>query len=407
MATKGKAAVAKKAPVQAATAPKATKAAKEVKAAATAVGGFVEFLGYDETVPENEQVLTAGEVYRVMEETEAGFVVQFANPDFNAKQKEDAEKNPKHLEVEVFTEEVKAAAAPAEAAPAAVATATKVKGGKAPVEKAAKPVKEKAVKAVKEPKPPKVKAEKAEEGDDLPDLTEDQEDADVLALVNESDDLVATAQELEGNIGRSEYQIGGILYHIKKSKSYQDLNDVYKENAGFAAFLHDFMNIEYRKAMHLIDIYVTFSQLGIENPAETVARIGWTKASKITKPMQLEGAVPDDLIKLAEDNTVADLTTAIQEQTVNVGGTAGTAVKRVTMKFRFFEEEGTALIEILAAAKEAQGLKSDEEALAYILEDWAAMNGGEVEAAAAPAQSAPVGTKAKGSAKPSAAAAAH
>lgn len=380
----------------------ATKGTKAVKAAAAPsdaeVGGYVKFLGYDASVPANEQVLTKDEAYEVVEKTDDGYVVKFDNPDFNPKKKENAETNPKTLETDVFKNEVTLAETPADAVAAPTATVTKIKAGKAPkapaapVEKAPKAAK--APKAPKPPKEPKVVVDK----DALPELTAEQEDADVLALVNESEDLVATAQELEGDIARSEYHIGGVLYHIKKSKSYQELDATYKENGGFAAFTKDYLNIDYRKAMTLIDIYVTFSQLGIENPADRVAEIGWSKAAKITGPMLEEGAVVEDLLQLAKENSSLDLSIAIKETTGNVGGTKGEQVKRVTVKFRFVEEAGTGVMAIINQVKETQGFATAEEALSFILDEYVMEHAPEVAKEAAPSQKAPVG-----SAKPRAA----
>lgn len=387
-----------------ATKPKAAKSAPAEEA--VVVGSFVDFLGYGDEVPENERMLEKDHSYEVIELTDTGYVVKFDNPDFDSKKKVDADKNPQTLETEVFPTEVKLGTAPEGAVKTPTATSTKVKGGKAP--KAPAPVVEKvkAEKPAKAPKPPK-EPKVVVDPDALPELAAEQEDADVLAIVNESEDLVADAQELEGNIGKNEYHLGGVLYHIKKSGSYKELNPLYTENAGFAAFLNDYMNVDYRKAQHLIDIYVTFSQLGIPNPAEKVAEIGWTKASKITKPMREEGAVADDLLKLATENTVADLSIAIKDQSVEVGGTKGEVKKRVTLKLRFFEEDGTSVMSIIQSAKVQQSLSSDEEALQFILEDWAASNGTSTEVADAPSQKAPVGTaKPKAKAAPKLAAAA-
>ena len=368
---------------------------------AIAIGSFVTFNGYDDAVPETERMLAKGESYEVVELTEAGCVVKFPNPDFNAKKKVHEETNPATLETEVFETEVTLAETPADAPPAKTATVTKIKSGqapKAPKAVAEKPAKApKAAKPAKAPKPPKVVVDK----DALPELTEDQEDADVLALVNESTDLVATAQDLEGDIGRSEYQIGGVLYHIKKSKSYQELDAAYKEKGGFAAFTKDYLNIDYRKAMTLIDIYVIFSQLGIENPADRVAAIGWSKAAKITGPLQEEGAVAEDLLQLAQENSSLDLSVALKEQTAHVGGTKGEAVKKLTVKFRYVEEEATNITNLLTRVQEAQGLASQEAALLFIIDEFQTSLAEEVPAAAAPSQKAPVGAaKPKTAAKP-------
>lgn len=384
---------------------KGNKAAKSAPADIV-VGSFVSFLGYAVDVPDEQRILTKDAVYPVTDLTDNGFIVRFPNPEFDSTLPENDDANPANVESEVFREEVALTAAPAEAAQVAPApVATKIKAGKAPASAVVPLKKAKLGKQVKEPKVAVSKEEEEEAAaanDDLPVLTVEQEDADVLAIVNESKDLVATAQGLEGDIGRSEYRMGGVLYHIKRSKSFEELNPVYKENAGFAAFLKDYLNIDYRKAMHLIEIYVTFSMLGIDDPASKVAAIGWTKASKIVKPMNDAANDPQELLTLAQENTVADLVIAIREQTVHVGGVKGEAKKRISMKFRFFEEEGISLVEILRAAREQQGLKNDDEALSYILADWAATNGGGLaDVEKAPKQTAPVGT-AKATTKPTA-----
>lgn len=377
----------------------ATKKSKEVAAPEVIVGSNVRFLGYADDVPENERVLEKDAVYPVIELTDECYVLKCANPEFNSKKKADAATNPKTIEADVFPEEVElvtgevaADAAVEKVAPAPVVT--KVKAGKKPAEKAAPAAKAKG-KAVAKVEKTKPVAE--DQADELPDL--ENEDPDVLALVEGSDDLVATARDLEADIGTAEYHIGGILYHIKKTGSYKDIKPEYADNKGFALFLSENLNIEYRKAMYLIEIYVNFTQAGIENPAERVATIGWTKASKIAKLMNADGQEPEDLLELAENSTVAELSASITEQNEHVGGTPGPLVKKVTMRFRYFEEEGSALVAIIREAQSAQALKTEDEALAFILNDWASANAGGVAGEeSAPAQTAPVGRAAKAAA---------
>lgn len=399
----------------------ATKKAKAVAVPEVIVGSNVRFLGYDATTPEEERILEEGAIYPVVEVSDEGYVLKCNNPDFDAKKKVNATSNPETIEADVFPEEVELAgddemeeaaqageevaeaeeAKPAKAAAktsrvvekvAPAPVATKVKAGKKPVEKVVPAVKEKAVKAAKVPA---VKEE--DTSDELPDL--ENEDEGVLALVEGSEDLVVTAQELEADIGTAEYQIGGILYHIKKSGSFKSLKPEYADNKGFALFLSENLNIEYRKAMYLIKIYIKFTQAGIENPAERVATIGWTKASKIADLMTEDGQEPEELLELAESSTVAELSDAISAQNVNVGEAKGTPVKRVTMKFRYFEEEGTVLTNIIKDVQISQALKSEEEALAFILNDWASANlGGVADEESAPVQTAPVGRVAKAAA---------
>lgn len=394
------------------------------------VGQSVKFLGYAEGTPEEEMFLEAGAVYEVVGISEADAdnegghpIVSVPNPEFNAKKKEHPDTNPKNLELEVFAEEVElvdgdepetveeqaeevaeeapaapakgkgkaAAAAPAKGKAAAVAAAPAKGKGKAA---AAAPAKGKGKAVAKVEEAPK------EDPDALPEL--EGEDEEVLALIEGSEDLIATAQELEAAVGTTEYQLGGILYHIKKAKTHLNVEGgaEYAEKGGFQKFLTEYFNIDYRKAMYLIEIYVNFTLAQIENPAEKVANIGWTKASKIAKLLVAEGANPDELVELASQNSVADLSEAIKEQ-VQVGGTKGEkgeTVTRLTLKFRFFEEEAKTVDSVLAAAQEQLGLVDKGDALLRIVTEWAAANaGGTATAASAPKQ-----TAAKATAKPAA-----
>lgn len=396
MATKkAPAPAAKAAPAPAPAAKKAAPAAKKAAAPAPVeevaaeevavdVGTKIVFKGYDDTVPQEEQHLTAGETYEV-----AGFTepegddpggdpyVMVPNPAFNKKQKE-SDANPKAMAVAVFEHEYDVAAeeeeaAAEEAAPVAAPAAKSV--GKGRTKAAAAPVAE-------EPA-----AEEATDEEELPEL--EGEDEEVLALVNGERDLIEVAQELETTAAQSEYRLGGVLFHIKKAKSYLELEggEAYAEKGGFTAFLKDYFNIEYRKAQYLIDIYVAFTTMQIEDPAAKVAAMGWAKASKIARPMMLEGANVEDLVSLAENNTLKDLSTAIKEQ-VEVGGTRtpGTKVTRVTFKLRLAEQEAATAQGILDAVKGAQSMKDDAEAFMFILNDWAATNAPASAAAVAPKQ---------------------
>lgn len=408
----------------AAPAKKAAKAAPATNEAVFEAGQYVEFLGYDESVPANEQVLETGEVYPVSDVTEEGNpIVRFDNPEFNPEKKEHPKTNPATLEVECFPEEVKVVDAPEETAEETEETeevaeetvaeepvkpaATKGKGKTAkaapteaaPAKKSA--AKKTAAKAAPEP-------EQTEEGSgELVEL--ENEDPEVLALVEGSEDLIGTAQELEANVATTEYQLGGVLRHILQTRAYTEMVDDkgkritdFDEPGAFKVFLEQYFNMGYRKAMYLIQIYECFTLAGIENPADRVAAIGWTKASKIAKALAEEGANVDELLQLAEENTVEDLSTALKEQ-VTVGGTpasGGTQAKRITFKFRLWEEEAASVNAILETATEQLGLKDIGEAMAHIVQEWGNQNaGGVAEQEDAPVQSAPKKTAAKAPAK--------
>ena len=387
--------------------------AAPVEEAAFEAGQSVKFLGYGEDVPDNERVLEEGVVYEIIEVTENGNpLVEIENPDFNPKKKENAETNPKLIQVECFPEEVEVVEAEEEAAaeeapakpaaktagkgkaaatkeaPAAKTTAkggAKGKAAEAPAKKTA------AKKGAAKPEPEVADEEKV----DPLEVDLDNEDAEIVALVEGSDDLIATVQELEAEVGHTEWKMAGLLYHIKKAKTYLEIEGAAESGyddgvEGFRKFLLDYFNIDYRKAMYLIEIYVNFTLAGIENPGEVVATLGWTKAQKIAKPMLIEGQDPAELVELAEQTAANDLSEIIKER-VSVGGEKGTAgekKKRITLKFRFFEAEAATVETVLNSVKDELGLKDVGDALLHIISEYDATHSG------AAAEEAPAQTKA-------------
>lgn len=402
MATNQKAA-AKPAAKQAKQAP-APAPAPETDAVELEVGQQAKFLGYGEDVPEAERVLTEGETYEIVGFTEQDGddpggdpIVKAPNPDFNAKKKEHPDTNPKFIEVQVFAEELEIEAeaeaepeAEAAPAPAAKKAPAKTAPAKTPAKAAEKAPAGKKVAAAKKTAKAEEPAPEPVDPDAVPEL--ESEDADVLALVDGSEDLIATAQELDANVATSEYQLGGILYHIKKDKLHHALTDdkgnvltEYAEKGGWEKFLTDYFNIEYRKAQWLLEIYIHFNQAGVTDAAAKVAQIGWTKAKTIAKELTKEGANVEDLLTLAEENTVADLVTAIRDSE-HVGGTAGEKKKRLTLKFRYLEADAATVEQGLEAVKDAVGLKDIGEALLHLVTEYIAEHGGAATKAAAPAQ---------------------
>ncbi|MGL5098157.1 MAG: hypothetical protein ACRDD1_21435, partial [Planctomycetia bacterium] len=277
------------------------------------VGTPISFLGYDQSVPAEEQYLTQGETYEIAGFTEASGddvnasdydaggdpYVMIANPSFNPKARE-TDANPKLIAIPVYEGEYEVAPAAEpepepEAAPAAAAPAAKTapkKAALAPAAKTAAPAAKTAAPAAKTagkkaapaPAAPAEPEGEPEDPDAMPDL--EGEDEEVLALVGSGRDMIEVAQELEQTAATSEYRLGGVLFHIKKNKTYLTVEGGagYAEKGGFGAFLKDYFNVEYRKAMYLIEIYIAFTQAGIESPADAVARMGWAKASKIARP---------------------------------------------------------------------------------------------------------------------------
>ncbi len=408
-----------------------------------AIGDSVAFLGYSDEVADEDRILTVGEVYKVTGFTDpegddpgGNPIVEIANSNFNAKKKEHATSNPKVIEVEAMFDELelvgaeepvedavvvapakgrgKAAntvKAAAETAPKAAAKSAS-KGKTAPVEAVpakgrgkgkTAPVEAVPVKSAGKGKGKAVEVPEMVDKDAVPDLVD--EDPDVLALVEGAEDLITTAQELEAQAATTEWQIGGLLYHIKKDKAHHEILGedgkpigAYQEPGGFDLFLEEYFNIGYRKAMYLIKIYIGFTLSGIENPAERLAQIGWTKAAKIAEHMGAEDSNPEELVELAANNTVPDLSEALKDS-VRVGTDTRELVKRLTLRFRFMAADAAAVNAILEKARDTLGLKDLSETLSYIITDWAMEKaGGVATKAAAPPQRATPSRRAAASA---------
>lgn len=353
-------------------------------------GQAIRFKGYDENVPEDERLLEAGADYPVAEVDvkENKVTVEIENPDFNAK-KPANEKNPKTLLVEVFEEEFdtieeEQAPAPVVATrtrPAAATaktparpTGTAPKAAAKPAAAAAKAPAKAATKAGAKAAPPPPAQTAEEQAADAAEEEEEvleQEDEEIVKLVEEAGDgILDLAQELATESAAQDYRLGGVLYHIRLTKAYEGLDDRYKEKGGFGLYVKENLNVEYRKAMYLKDIYVAANKFGIA--PETIARIGWTKAAKISEVMDQENA--EELVKLAEENTVSDLVENIKASYKEVGGQKGDKKRMVIFKFRSFEDQAEviqAALEGCASAMGFTGSKALDQAFEHIITEWA------------------------------------
>ncbi len=363
-------------------------------------GDKVIFKGYEETPEDGADLLVEGNEYEVAEvnKEDGSVAVIVDNPDFNPKKKE-SESNARTILTDIFFEELElpkgskakpAAKTPAkgkakaeepedepeegdegedgdEEEPAPKKAAAK----KAPAKAAAKtPAKKAAAKSkapVKSKAKAKAKEEEAEESDDpYGDLDEEQEDQEILGLVNDAEDILELARETVEETSALEYKLGGVLFHVRKSGAYKELDERYAEKGGFALYLLEQLNIEYRKAMYLVDIYYKWNKFGLE--PEKVAQIGWAKAAKIAAVMDEDTA--EELIKLAENNTVADLVDHIKTTYKEVGGTKGEKKVIKLFKFKLAESAGIAVEEVLQSVAAGMGLKNLDEAFEHIVMEW-------------------------------------
>lgn len=390
-----------------ATTKPAAKATKQAASAAPApaadevvAGSSVKFLGYAADVPEEERFLTEGEVYTVSEIGEPAedgtgvAVITIDNPSFNPKKKE-SDSNPKSISIDVFFDEIELvegeaeaeaeaegeAEGEAEAEAAAPAAKTTAKATTKPAAKstAAKTTGKPAVKATAKPAA-KTSAKQEKAADEPPvdkyaDLTEDAEDADILAMVKDAENLNDLALELVDEQSNTEYRLGGVLFHVRRTKSYEELDERYKENKGFELFVNEVLGIEYRKAMYLVDIYYKFNKFKI--PSEKVSELGWTKASRIAAVMTDDNA--SDLVELADNSSLSELTESIKTTySKNAGSGSGSGAKRKTaFKFKLFEDKAAHIEFIMTTAMKNLGLKTLDDAFEHIVGEWGAEHLGE------------------------------
>lgn len=197
-------------------------------------------------------------------------------------------------------------------------------------------------------------------------LTEDEEDAEIVSLVAEAEDLCELAHDMSEESASLDYRLGGVLYHVRLSGAYKELNEDYSAKGGFMAYVEEELPVGYRKAMYLIDIYAKWNKFNL--PMEKVQEIGWTKAQEIARVMDAENA--EDLVALAEQNTVQDLKESIKESYTG-GQTARESVKRITFKFRLTEDAAANVRDFFEQGKESLGLERDEEVFEQIVTQWA------------------------------------
>lgn len=330
------------------------------------VGDKVKFTGFtSEELPDNHDALEEGETYTILEvdddpEEGISYVLAVGEGD-------DA------VEVDVFDDEVgdaptrKASAkkqtaakkAPAKKAPAKKAPAAKTKAkAKAKPKAKAAPAKQESKGAREEEIDPELKG--------LIMLEESQEDPEILEAVNSADNIIELAQEFAEESANAEWKLGGILYHVRVGKSYAELEDgKYAGKGGFREFCADILNLDYRKAMDLCNIYATFSAVGYG--ASELQSMGWSKAALIQSSLNEDNA--ESLVESAQESTVQELKETLAA--TKASGSTKKVVKMTRFTFAMKEAAGKNAANILQMAEEIVGTKDQGELLAHILQDWA------------------------------------
>lgn len=149
---------------------------------------------------------------------------------------------------------------------------------------------------------------------------EEVTDTESVAAALQDADACAAVEHLLLERDRSQFTLGGLLHHIRRTKAYERILDkknkpVYQGKEGFAKYCEDRLNLRYRKAMALADIYVTFVSVGITE--DRVAEVGWSKAWKISRHITEKNA--ERLLKFASGHTVVELDEYIETKILATG----------------------------------------------------------------------------------------
>lgn len=363
------------------------------------LGDVVAFTGFSDSPPPHGELLEEGAEYEISrvnpatDDNEVSYSLKVENPDYDPGMRK-SKNNPEFIEIDVFSDEVELIQG-AVAGETAETQAPKKRGrpkkeAKAETTEEVAPKKRGRPKKVKEevaaeataevevaPKkrgrPKKIRDEHPETELVDPDirdmiiLTPEEEDAEILAIVNEADDICELAEEASQESAATDYRLGGILYHVRLSGAYKDLDDRYAARGGFGTYVEEKLAVGYRKSMYLIDIYAKWNKYGL--PSEKVQEIGWTKAQEIARVMSADNA--EELVELAEGSTVTDLKETIKESYSRKGEDTREVVKKITFKFRLVENAAAAVREYFEMAKAHFGDLKDEEVFEAIITEWA------------------------------------
>lgn len=382
-------------------------------------GQTVTFTGYtaenEEDYPENHALLTEGETYEVAEISDddgndVSYFLAAPNPDFDETKRASKKANPATKLVDVFADEIAATdeideqeemdldgeeeedeeemdeeeELPVAAAPAKASKKTSKKTSKKKAAVSKKTTKKAASKKTTSKKTTSKKAtskkkasaktreevtvEYTPEGDIA--LTDAMQSKDVMALIagKTAGQMIKVAQAHAKDAMMHDWTLGGILYNVKTSGAYKKVQDKkYDVKGGWASFVDEQIGLDYRKAQYLVDIYAKFTRFGVKQ--DVAARIGWSKASRISAVMNHDNA--EELVEVAEEQSFRDLEDTVKTEFSTKGASKGTRIKKLSFRFRLVEEGGAVVQDYLEQARVELGLDSLDDTFQHVVTEWA------------------------------------
>jgi hypothetical protein len=207
-----------------------------------------------------------------------------------------------------------------------------------------------------------------------------------------SDDPLEVAKDLFSKASEAFFYFGGCLAKLWKEKDsetdkplfcgYTDAKGKHYENSkeGFEAFVtHNFgTDMSYRKAAYYMSIYENFSAL--TNAADIIKQlpnVGWWKAGMLAQYVTDANAA--ELVQIAQEQSSDQLTETLKTSYTSEGGTTArggaasrATIKRTTMEFKLYEDQGVAVEYILKAAAKQLGTNDMNQVFETIIHQWAA-----------------------------------
>lgn len=213
--------------------------------------------------------------------------------------------------------------------------------------------------------------------------------------VAKSEDLIeATAQEIE-NIkdassahkmihelssqqGFLEFRLGGCLAMVQSKQWFGD-------HANFKAFIEAETDLDYRKAMYLISIYVGIIEANI--PWEKVSGVGWTKLKDLVSILTQDNV--DEWVTKAKNSNYHTLVAEIAAYKKSLNGDATQAPAPVdsvvsTLTFKVHDDQKDVINAALEKAMKAGSTDVKTVALEYMAHDYLASSGNKAMATQAP-----------------------
>jgi len=212
-----------------------------------------------------------------------------------------------------------------------------------------------------------------------------EDSASVRKILAESEDAIAAAKALAKRTQQNEFALGGVLHHIDRTGIWKTVMDVngnpYEGKRGFTQFIKDHLDVDYRKARYLINIYATFRRLGKDE--RDLDKITWSKAKEIAAIANIkdeEGTEVgfdmlerdfDALAEMAEKGTRDDLVDHIKATYIHADNTK---VKTYKVAAKFIGEAGDMVAASIEQAKPRTETGDVAAALELICGEWQLYN---------------------------------